>query len=218
VIVRQRLLYFFLAGAILAPALTLCQEKAQEKEKAKETEEAKPVPPKGEAQEAAPPVGAPVDPRAYVVGPQDILYIRVWREPELSGGVSVGPEGSIMLPLVGQVKAVGLTPHQLGARLVEEFGKFVNRPEVMVYVQAVNSKKIMVSGEVNKPGAFPLLTRITVMEALVAAGGLKEFANKKKIVIIRGDKRLFFNYKEVVQGKNLNQNIALENGDHVVVE
>lgn len=167
----------------------------------------------------AAPAGAPaaVDPATFQIGPEDILLVRVWREPELSGQLVVRPDGMITLPLVGEIKAAGLTPVGLTKTISEALAKFINRPEVFVMVQAVRSKKFLVSGEVYRPGTFPLVTPVTVMEAIVQAGGLKEFANKKKIVIIRGNERLRFNYNDVIKGKNLSQNIQVANGDHIVV-
>lgn len=162
-------------------------------------------------------MAAPVDPRSYKLGPEDIIHIRVWREPELSGPIMVRPDGKITMPLIGELHAAGETPESLGKLVAEALSKVMNRPEVFIAVQAVNSKKYYISGEVNKVGVFPLITPITVLEAISSAGGLREFANSKRIVIVRGDKRLKFNYKEVIDGKNLQQNILLENGDHVIV-
>lgn len=180
--------------------------------------ESKPVEPaKTALEEAGKGVGAPVDPRTYQIGPEDVLLVRVWREPELSGPLAVRPDGKITLPLIGEVQAGGLTPEQLTKSITDSLSKFINRPEVLVQVQGVNSKKFLVSGEVGRPGTYPLVTPITVMEAIVQAGGLREFANKKKIVVIRGTERLKFNYSEVIKGKNLSQNVPIQNGDHVVV-
>jgi len=173
--------------------------------------------PKPTLEEAAKGVGAPVDPRTYKIGPEDILLVRVWREPELSGPLAVRPDGRITLPLIGEVEAAGVTPEQLTANIGKALSKFINRPEVLVSVQAVHSKKFLVSGEVYRPGAYPLVTPVTVMEAIVQAGGLREFANKKKIVVIRGAQRLNFNYNDVIKGKNLAQNVQVEHGDHIVV-
>lgn len=180
--------------------------------------ESKPVEPaKTALEEAGKGVGAPVDPRTYQIGPEDVLLVRVWREPELSGPLAVRPDGKITLPLIGEIQAGGLTPEQLTKSITDSLSKFINRPEVLVQVQGVNSKKFLVSGEVGRPGTYPLVTPITVMEAIVQAGGLREFANKKKIVVIRGTERLKFNYSEVIKGKNLSQNVPIQNGDHVAV-
>jgi len=164
--------------------------------------------------EAAP---AAVDPKTYLIGPEDILLIRVWREPEHSGLVTVRPDGKITLPLIGDIQAAGLTPDKLDAAVTEALSKYINNPDVIVSVQAVRSKRYYVTGEVNRPGAFPLVTPLRVLEALTLAGGFRDFANKKNITILRGNQRFKFNYNDVVKGKNLAQNILLENGDYVIV-
>ena len=161
--------------------------------------------------------GEPVDPKTYLIGPEDILQIRVWREPDVSGPVSVRPDGKITLALGGEVQAAGLTPDVLGKKVAGILANYINSPQVTVSVQQVNSKRYYISGEVGRSGAFPLVMPTTVLEALVNAGGFRDFANTKKIVILRGAKRLSFNYKDVIKGKNLEQNILLENGDHIVV-
>ena len=180
--------------------------------------EAKPaVPEKPILEEAAKGVAAPVDPKTFQIGPEDVLLVRVWREPDLSGALSVRPDGKITIPLVGEIQAGGLTPEQLTKSIGDALSKFINRPEVLVQIQAVHSKRFLVSGEVNRPGTYPLVTPVAVMEALVQAGGLREFANKKKIIIIRGTLRLKFNYGDVIKGKNPSQNVLVEHGDHIVV-
>jgi len=160
---------------------------------------------------------APVDPKTYLIGPEDILMVRVWREPELSGPVAVRPDGQITLPLVGDLQAGGLTPEALVASINQKLSTLMNGPQVMVSVQTVRSKKYYIIGEVGRPGEYPLVTSITVLDALSNAGGFRDFANPKKIVIMRGDKRLKFNYKEVIAGKKMEQNIPLENDDHIIV-
>ena len=163
------------------------------------------------------PTAAPVDPRTYVIGPEDILLIRVWREPELSGAVQVRPDGKITLPLINEVDAAGSTPEGLKAKIVEALNEFVNKPEVIVSVQSVQSRKYYITGEVNRTGTFPLVVPVRVLEALTNAGGFREFANLKKITILRNGKVLKFNYNDVVKGKNMEQNIPIENGDYIVV-
>jgi polysaccharide export outer membrane protein len=160
---------------------------------------------------------APVDPKTYVIGPEDILYIRVWHEPELSGGVQVRPDGKFTLPLVGEIQADGLTPEQVTTRLTEALGNFINKPEVVVSLQSVGSKKYFITGEVNRTGVFPLVVPITILEALTSAGGFRDYANPKKIIIMRGSERIKFNYKDVIRGKNTEQNIMIKNGDHIFV-
>ena len=143
--------------------------------------------------------------------------IRVWREPELSGPVGVRPDGKISLALIGELEASGMTPEKLAARITEGFSKFVTSPEVMVQVASVNSKKYFITGEVNRTGSFPLVVPTTILEALAIAGGFREWAKPKDVLILRGPKRFHFNYKEVIKGKNLAQNIYLESGDHIIV-
>jgi polysaccharide export outer membrane protein len=153
----------------------------------------------------------------YEIGPEDLLLIRVWREPELSGQFPVRPDGFISLPLVNEVQASGLTPEQLAATIAKGLDRYMTQPEVSVAVLQVNSKKYFIIGEIQKPGAYPLTVPTTVLEALVNAGGFRDFANPKKIVVMRGNERFKFNYKEVIAGKKLEQNILLESGDQIIV-
>jgi polysaccharide export outer membrane protein len=179
-------------------------------------------PPQSEEQtdpaKAIPQLAAPVDPKTYKIGAEDVLKVYVWREPELSGIVTVRPDGYVTIPLVGEVQVVGLTPLDLGDKLKGEYAKLVNNPVVGVEVMSVRSRKYYITGQVGRPGQFPLVVPVTVLEALTLAGGLNEFANKKDIVIMRGDKRLKFNWNDVIKGKKLEQNVYLENGDFVIVK
>ncbi len=183
----------------------------------------KPEEPKNPAPLPAPPgtkmetVGQAVDPSKYVLGPEDVIGISTWREPDLTLMVAIRPDGKITLPLVKEVQAAGLTPQQLTADLTERIGKFVNNPDVTIIVQAVRSKKYYIDGGVNRSGMFPMVGPVSVFEALSSAGGFKEFANPKKIRILRGNKTFNFNWKEVSRGKRMEQNILLENGDHIIV-
>lgn len=163
------------------------------------------------------PTAAPVDPHSYQIGPEDILLVRVWREPELSGAVQVRPDGKITMPLIGELQASGQTPEALKGQVAERLTEFVNKPEVMVQVQSVQSRRYYITGEVNRSGGFPLVVPTTVLEALTNAGGFREFANTKKITILRNGKIIKFNYNEVIKGKNLQQNIPVENGDYIIV-
>jgi polysaccharide biosynthesis/export protein len=167
--------------------------------------------PAGEASAAA------VDPNKYLIGPEDLLFIRVWREPDFTGAVVVRPDGKISMPLIGELQASGLSPMQLTKSVTESLTKLINNPDVMVSVTDVRSKKYYIDGEVRRPGNFALITPVTVLEALSNAGGFMEFANSKKIKILRGGKIYKFNYKEVIAGKKLEQNIIVENGDHIIV-
>ncbi|GIU76910.1 MAG: hypothetical protein KatS3mg005_0148 [Bryobacteraceae bacterium] len=159
---------------------------------------------------------APVDPKTYKIGVEDVLNIRVWREAELSGNVVVRPDGRITLPLAGEIEAVGLTPEMLGVRIAEALSKFLTRPEVIVSVASVRSKRYYISGNVLRSGPVPLVTPTTILQALSTAG-LGQWAKKNKIVIMRGTERIKFNYNEVIKGKKLEQNIFLQDGDHIFV-
>lgn len=203
---------------VVMAVLTLTAWAAVGRAQQQQAAPAQPQPEEKESlEELARQAAAPVDPKSYKIGPEDVLMIRVWRENELSGPVAVRPDGLITLPLIGDVQAGGLTPEELKDALTLKLSTLINEPRVMVSVQAVRSKKYYITGEVMRSGAYPLVSPITVLEALSNAGGFREFANLKKIVIIRGNERLKFNYKEVVAGKNLEQNIQIQNGDHIVV-
>ncbi|MCC7153849.1 MAG: polysaccharide biosynthesis/export family protein [Bryobacterales bacterium] len=182
---------------------------------------AAPPKPAAETQEPAPPeekAAAPVDPHTYKIGAEDVLRIHVWREPELSSVVIVRPDGRITLPLLEEIDAAGMTPTQLQAKITEMLAKsLLQNPRVTVSVQEVRSKKYYITGQIGRPGPVPLVVPTTVLQAISSAGGFREFAKQKKIVIMRGDQRLKFNYKEVIQGKNMAQNILLQDGDHIIV-
>jgi polysaccharide export outer membrane protein len=177
------------------------------------------APPPASAPQAAP-KSATVDPN-YVIGPQDILDVSVWKEPEVSRSVPVRPDGKISLPLLNDVQAAGLTPGQLMAQISTGLGKFMTNPEVTVIVTAINSQRVYILGEVSRSGGYVLLPGLTVLQALSNAGGLTQFANGKKIYVLRPDgpkqDKLYFNYKEVLDGKHPEQNVVLKPGDTVVV-
>jgi polysaccharide export outer membrane protein len=159
---------------------------------------------------------AAVDPNSYRIGAEDVLEIRVWRENELSGQVRVRPDGKITLPLVGDVQATGLTPSELQKKAVDAFSQILNSPQVIVSVVSVQSKKYYVSGQVEKSGPFPLVTPTTILQAMSLAG-FREWAKKGRIVVMRGNERLKFDYNQVIKGKRLEQNLQLEDGDHIYV-
>ena len=163
------------------------------------------------------PTAAPVDPKTYVIGPEDILLIRVWREPELSTAVQVRPDGKITMQLVGEIDAAGLTPEGLKNKIVAALQEFILKPDVYVSLQSVQSRKYYITGQVNRTGSFPLVVPTTILEALTNAGGFQEFANSKKITVLRKGKNLKFNYNDVVKGKNSEQNVFLEPGDLIYV-
>ena len=200
-----------LAGAILlaGPATVL---HAQPQNSAPDA--AKPIAPA-----ASSPV-APNDPD-YKIGPQDVLTITVWKEPDVSREVPVRPDGKISLPLLNDVDAAGLTPMQLASSLTESLKKFISSPQVTVMVKEINSRRVYVIGEVVRAGTFPLLPKMTVLQIVSSCGGFTQFANPKKIYVLRTkdgkQTKIPFNYKEVVSGKNPEQNIELQPGDTVVV-
>jgi len=166
------------------------------------------------------PKSATSDP-GFIIGPEDILAINVWKEAELSRTVPVRPDGMISLPLINDVKAAGLTPIQLSTAIAEKLRKFITDPQVTVIVQTINSLKIHIMGEVGRAGTFPMLPDMTVLQALSGAGGFTQYANTKKIYILRQENgkqiKIPFNYKEVIQGKKPEQNILLKSGDTIVV-
>lgn len=157
----------------------------------------------------------------YIIGPQDIIDISVWKEPDFSRSVPVRPDGKISLPLLNDVQAAGLTPAQLGAQITTNLTKYVTNPQVTVIVSQINSQRIYILGEVARAGAYSLIPEMNVLQALSNAGGLTAFANSKKIYILRQDsgkqQKIYFNYKDVVSGKVPDQNIALKAGDTIVV-
>jgi len=156
-------------------------------------------------------------PKDYVIGSEDVLAINVWKEPEISRTVPVRPDGKITLPLLGDVQAMGLTPHKLEEALHDGLKAYVANPEVTVIVQEVKSLKFNIVGEINHPGSFPLTQPITVLDAIAVGGGLRDFAKGTRIYVLRGNTRLPFNYKDVIKGKNLAQNVKLQSGDTVVI-
>jgi polysaccharide export outer membrane protein len=165
-------------------------------------------------------VSATADPN-YMIGAQDVLDVDVWKETELTRSVPVRPDGKISLPLLNDVQAAGLTPAQLSEELTTEFKKFITNPQVTVIVTQINSQRVYILGEMTRPGAYPLLPGMTVLQALSSAGGFTPFASMKKIYVLRGEgskqEKFPFNYKEVVKGKNAEQNIVLKAGDQIVV-
>jgi polysaccharide export outer membrane protein len=166
---------------------------------------------------AAPGAGAPVDSSKYKIGPGDVLLIRVWDEPQFSGPVAVHEDGKITLILVGDLDVGGKTPIEAQEIVAKALKKYVTNPLVTATVQEVGSKRYFLDGLANRPGEYPLVTPTTVLEAISRAGGLNEFANTKKIYVLRGDKQIRFNYHDVIRGKNMDQNILLKPGDHIVV-
>ncbi|MGA9882423.1 MAG: polysaccharide biosynthesis/export family protein [Candidatus Acidiferrales bacterium] len=176
----------------------------------------------GDLQSATSSAHAPAtqDP-SYVIGAQDVLDVDVWKEKELTRTVEVRPDGKISLPLLNDIQASGLTPMQLAANITGGLKKFITDPQVTVIVTQINSQRVYILGEVTKPGAYPLLPGMNVLQALSSAGGFTMFANTKKIYVLRqqgGKQKKFpFDYKSVISGKRTDQNIVLRAGDQIVV-
>jgi polysaccharide biosynthesis/export protein len=164
---------------------------------------------------------AATDDPNYVIGAQDVLDINVWKEPSVSRTVPVRPDGKISLPLVDDVQAAGMTPMQLTSVLADKLKKFIDDPQVTVIVTQINSQRVYIIGQVARPGAFPLLPNMTILQALSTAGGLAQFANGKKIYLMRTEDgkpvKYPFNYKDVVSGKKPEENLVLKAGDQIIV-
>ena len=161
-----------------------------------------------------------IDPE-YKIGPQDVLRIDVWKEPDISRTIPVRPDGKISLPLLNDVQAAGFTAMQLAGALREGLAKYLTSPQVTVTVSEINSRRVYLTGEVNHPGALPLLPGMTVLQALSSAGGFTQFAKLKNIYVMRTENgkqvKHPFNYKEVVKGNLAEQNIPLQPGDVIVI-
>jgi polysaccharide export outer membrane protein len=157
---------------------------------------------------------------SYVIGPDDTLFISVWKEPDLTETLPVRADGMISLPLLNDVQAAGLTPMQLGSSLSEKLKKYVSDPHVTIIVTQMNSQRVYVTGEVLHPGAMSLTPNMTVLQAL-ATSGFTQFANTKGIYVLRNengaDKKFPVNYKKLIKGEAGNQNIALKPGDTIIV-
>jgi len=157
----------------------------------------------------------------YKIGPQDVVRIDVWKEPEISRTIPVRPDGKISLPLLNDVPAAGLTAMELANSLREGLSKYLNNPQVTVTVTEINSRRVYITGEVNHPGSFALLPNMTVLQALSSAGGFTQFAKLKNIYVLRTESgkqvKHPFNYKEVIKGNLAEQNITLQSGDVIVV-
>lgn len=169
---------------------------------------------------AIPVVSAPAG--DYVIGPDDVLAVNVWKEDEISRQVPVRPDGKVSLPLIGDVQAAGLTPLGLQQSIRARLAAYLVNPSVTIMVQEARSHRFNVVGEVEHPGSFVLGQPLTVLDALAMAGGFRDFAKTGGIYVLRlnpdgSHPRIPFNYKQVISGRNLQQNIALQPGDTVVV-
>ena len=157
----------------------------------------------------------------YIIGPGDVLQIFVWKEPDLTRDVTVRVDGKITVPLLGDLAAAGRTPQQLGTDLGKALGRFLSAPQVTLGVSQANSSRFYVMGQVNTPGVFPLAGRVSVLQGLALAGGLREFAKSDGIQIVRQSQgtQTFIpvNYKRLEDGRDISQNILLRPGDTILV-
>ncbi len=158
----------------------------------------------------------------FVIGNDDMLTINVWKEPDISRSIPVRSDGKISLPLVGEVQAAGRTPLKLEQDIAARLKNYISEPEVTVIVQQINSQKFNILGMVAKPGSYPLTNNATVLDAIAIAGGFRDFAKRKSIYVLRQNPdgtqtRLPFNYKDVIKGQNLGQNVKLQPRDTIVV-
>jgi polysaccharide export outer membrane protein len=157
----------------------------------------------------------------YVIGPEDILYIHVWKEEALTRTIPVRMDGKISLPLIQEIKAAGLTPLHLKELLTTRFKEFIENPIVSVTVMEANSYKVYVMGQVKNPGVYRLRSETTVVQIIPLAGGFTDWANQKKILIVRKEdgkeKRITVNYKKIINGKAPDSNVILRAGDTIIV-
>jgi polysaccharide export outer membrane protein len=161
---------------------------------------------------------APTD-QEYRIGPQDVLQIDVWKEPEITRTIPVRPDGKISLPLLHDIQAAGLTAMQLATNIRDGLTKYLNNPQVTVTVTQINSRRVFVTGEVTKSGSLALLPGMTVLQALASSGGFTQFAKEKGIYILRSENgkqvKVPYNYKDVLKG--IKDDVALQAGDVIVV-
>jgi polysaccharide export outer membrane protein len=202
----------------VAPESVVAKTKIEEpKAEATRVDAPKDVPasPAGGTKAATPSVGG----KSYIIGPNDVLSVSVWNQPQISRMVDVHLDGMISLPLVGEVRADGLTAIQLKDELTRRLGEVLTEPNVDVSVVKINSKHYGVYGAVLRGGKFPLVESITIMDALELAVIKDGFAKTNKIELRRGKEKFMFNYKDFIKGKNMDKNInrQLQDADEIIV-
>jgi polysaccharide export outer membrane protein len=163
-----------------------------------------------------------VDNKTYVIGENDLLDIDVWKEKEISRAIPVRPDGKITLPLIGEIQASGMTPLQLQEDIARRLKDFLANPAVTVIVSDPRSHHFNIVGQIAKPGTYPLSQSMTVLDAISAAGGFRDFAKETKVYVLRttpggNQERLPFNYKDAIKGKKPGNDIILKPGDTIVV-
>ncbi|MDD4357330.1 MAG: polysaccharide biosynthesis/export family protein [Smithellaceae bacterium] len=159
------------------------------------------------------------DSNDYIIGPEDVLNIHVWKEESMSKTVPVRIDGKISLPLADDIQAAGLTPLQLKNVIIDKLKGFIESPAVTVTVMEANSYKIFISGEVKNPGVFSIRRETTLLKAIITAGGFTEWANKRKILVISGEngkeQRTYVNYNKIVDGDI--PDVVIKRGDTIIV-
>ena len=165
------------------------------------------------------PGGAPVG-DAYIIGPEDVLSVKVWEDGRFSGNYNVLPDGTISIPLLGPIRAAGLTPVQLEDAIDQAALKYLNAAHTAVQVEAVKSKLVYFDGEgIGSPGAMPYMLPMHLFEAISARGGFKDFADKKHIQVRRDGKIIeTVSYNDLIKGKHPEKDILLKPNDHVIVK
>ena len=167
------------------------------------------------------PLPVPPDSDKYLIGPEDVLFIQVWKEEQLSQTVMVRTDGKISLPLIDEIQATGLTPLRLKEVLTQKFKQFVETPIVTVMVREAKSFKVYIGGQVAKSGVYTLVEEITILQLIPLAGGFTEWANQRKILLVRkeggNEKRFTINFKKIISGKDLSNNMVLKPGDTIIV-
>jgi polysaccharide export outer membrane protein len=154
----------------------------------------------------------------YIIGPEDVLHINVWKDETLTTDAVVRSDGKISVPLINDVQASGLTVPQLKDEITNKLKEYIPGVDVTVIVTQMNSNKIYIQGEVARPGPQPYNGELTVIQALALAGGLTPYAHRRGIIILRaGGEKLLFNYNKVIKGKDLEQNVRLKRGDTIIV-
>jgi len=182
-----------------------------------------PTTPATPTQPGAPLAGTITPPSDYVIGPEDVLAVRFWREDTISGDFVVRPDGKISMLLVNDIQAAGLTPEELRVAVTKAASKlFSDEPTVFIGVKQINSRKVYIQGGVGKPGPYPLNSALTIAQLFAMAGGLSEYADKEHIQVLRTEKGVqkayIVNYKDLAKGKNLaKNNIELRVGDTIIV-
>jgi polysaccharide biosynthesis/export protein len=207
-------------GIAILLGLATAQVEAQNAAKGKEKPAADSSPSQSSPSQASPSQPMSVAGPSYVIGADDVLLVSVWKEPDLTITLPVRPDGNISLPLLNDVAAAGLSPTQLAASITEKLKKYVADPRVTVIVTQINSQKVYVTGEVLHTGAIQLLPNMTVLQALADAG-FTQFANTKGIYVLREEngrqQKIPVNYKRLIKGQAIDQNIILKPGDTIVV-